>query len=290
MKIVVVGSCSLDYFTVSNRFPRIGETIIGSDFTTSPGGKGANQAVAAAKLGADVTFLGSVGKDSMGTLVKNNLFNHSINVEYMKEVSDQPTGIATILVAEEDNMIVIVKGANNTVSIDYVKENINVIEQADMVVLQLEIPLETVEYVVNLCHEKGIEVILNPAPAVYLSKDLLDKVTYITPNETELEIVFNDNVTEVLKRYPNKVIMTKGSHGVFYHNGEKIINVPSYKVDVVDTTGAGDSFNGALAYALLKGNTLYDAITFSNKAASKTVQEIGAQTSPTLKDLEDNHE
>ena len=286
MKIVVVGSCSLDYFTISNNFPQVGETIIGNDFTTSPGGKGANQAVAAAKLGAEVTFLGCVGKDSVGKMVKDNFRNHGVNVDYVNEIEGIPTGIATILVAEEDNMIVIVKGANDQVTKQYVQENLDVLSGARLVVLQLEIPLETVEFVADYCYKNDIDVILNPAPAVKLSQDLIDKVTYITPNETELDIVFGDTVENVLKAYPNKVVMTKGSEGVYFHNGKEIINIPSYKVDVVDTTGAGDSFNGALAYSLLKGNTIDESIKFSNKAASITVQKIGAQSSPTLNDLE----
>lgn len=291
MKIVVVGSCSQDYFTLSDKFPKKGETIIGNDFTTSPGGKGANQAVASAKLGADVTFLGCVGNDDIGKKIIRNLNSHSINSTYVKKVDDFPTGIATIIVAEEDNVIVVVKGSNNAVTVEYVKENLSVLENANMVILQLEIPLETVEYVTNVCYDRGINVILNPAPAYKLKEEIIEKATYITPNETELEIVFNDNMENVLTKYPNKVIMTNGAHGVYYHNGIEIVNVPSYKVDVVDTTGAGDSFNGALAYSLLSGNPLGEAIRFSNKVASKTVQDVGAQTSmPKLSELEQDHE
>jgi len=287
MKIVIVGSCSQDYFTISDKFPKKGETIIGSDFTTSLGGKGSNQAVASAKLGADVTFLGCVGKDDIGEKIINNMSSYAINTNYIQKTDEFPSGIATIIVAEGDNIIVIVKGANNAVTVEYVKKNLKVIEDADMVVLQLEIPLETVEYVTNICFEKGISVMLNPAPAIALKKETIEKATYITPNETELEIVFNDNMKNVLAKYPNKVIMTNGSQGVYYHNGKEIINVPSYKVDVVDTTGAGDSFNGALAYSLLSGFELSKAIRFSNKAASKTVQDVGAQTAmPKLRELE----
>ncbi len=289
MKIVVVGSCSQDYFTISDKFPKKGETIIGNDFAISPGGKGSNQAVASAKLGADVTFLGCVGKDNIGEAIINNMKTYDIDTSYMQKVAELPTGIATIIVAEEDNIIVIVKGANNAVTVEYVQKNLKVIEEADMVILQLEIPLETVEYVTNICYEKGIDIILNPAPAIKLKKAIIEKATYITPNETELEIVFNDNVENVLAKYPNKVIMTNGAQGVYYHNGKEIINVPSYNVDVIDTTGAGDSFNGALAYALLLGSNLSEAIKFSNQAASKTIQGIGAQTAmPKLSELENN--
>lgn len=287
MNIVVVGSCSQDYFTTSDKFPQKGETLIGNDFITSPGGKGANQAVASAKLGADVTFLGCVGNDAVGEMIIANMKHHAIDTDYIRKVDNVPTGIATIIVAEEDNIIVIVKGANNYVTVDYVKENSSVLENADMVILQLEIPLETVEYVTNVCNEKGISVILNPAPAIELTEEILEKATYITPNETELELVFKDTMEHVLQKYPNKVIMTNGAQGVYYHNGTKIVHVPSYKVNVVDTTGAGDSFNGALAYSLLAGYDLSEAIRFSNKAASKTVQDVGAQTAmPTIPELE----
>lgn len=286
MKIVIVGSCSQDYFTLSDTFPKKGETISGNSFSISPGGKGANQAVASAKLGANVTFLGCVGKDDIGEKIIDNMSSYDIDTSYMQKVDEFPTGIATIIVAEEDNIIVIVKGANNTVTVEYAKENLKVIEDADMVIMQLEIPLETVEYVTNICYEKGIKVILNPAPAIELKEEIIKKATYITPNETELEIVFNDKMENVLAKYPNKVIMTNGVQGAYYHNGEKIINVPSYRVDVVDTTGAGDSFNGALAYALLSGIELNEAIRFSNKAASKTIQDVGAQTAmPKLSEL-----
>ena len=291
MKIVVVGSCNQDNYTTSDKFPKKGETIIGTNFIKAPGGKGSNQSVAAAKLGADVTFLGCVGNEEIGDMVINNMKNHGINTNYMKKIDGIPTGIATIIVAEDDNIIVIVKGTNNEVSIDYVNQNLNVLEDADMVIMQLEIPLETVEHVINLCYEKGIKVILNPAPAVKLKQELIDKASYITPNETELEIVFNDTMENVLKKYPNKVIMTNGSKGVYYNNGKETINIPSYKVNVVDTTGAGDSFNGALAYSLLKGKELSEAISFSNIVASKTVQGLGAQTAmPKLEELGLNHE
>jgi len=291
MKIVVVGSCSQDYFTIGDRFPKKGETLFGKDFSMSPGGKGSNQAVAAAKLGADVTFLGCVGNDDIGEAITKNMSDHSIKTNYIEKIDGVPTGIATIIVAEEDNIIVIVKGANNAVTVNYVQKNLNVLEDADMVIMQLEIPLETVEFVTDYCYEKGISVILNPAPAIELKQELIEKVTYITPNETELEIVFNDTMENVLQKYPNKVIMTNGSLGVNYHNGKEIVNVPSYKVNVVDTTGAGDSFNGALAYSLLAGNKLSEAIRFSNKVASKTVQDVGAQTAmPKLDELEQEDE
>ncbi|QVK20877.1 ribokinase [Mycoplasmatota bacterium] len=287
MNIVVVGSINTDLITISDKFPKIGETITGNDFTTLPGGKGANQAVGAAKLGTEVLFVGCVGNDSNGELSLNNFKNENVNTDYVKKIDGVPSGIAQITVAEGDNSIIVVSGANNEVTKELVKNNLSAFDNAKIVLLQLEIPLETVEYVTEVCNERGIKVILNPAPAVDLDLELIEKVDYLTPNEIELEMIFNDSMENVLKQYPNKVIMTSGDKGVYYHNGDSIVNVPGFKVDVVDTTGAGDSFNGALAYGLFNNFNLKKAIEIANLVASKTVQKIGAQTAmPYLEDLE----
>ncbi|XMB67183.1 ribokinase [Mycoplasmatota bacterium zrk1] len=287
MNIVVVGSINTDLITISDKFPKIGETITGNDFTTLPGGKGANQAVGAAKLGTEVLFVGCVGNDSNGELSLNNFKNQNVNTDYVEKIDGVPSGIAQITVAEGDNSIIVVSGANNEVTKELVKNNLSAFDNAKIVLLQLEIPLETVEYVTEVCNERGIKIILNPAPAVDLDLDLIEKVDYLTPNEIELEMIFNDSMENVLKQYPNKVIMTSGAKGVYYHNGKSIVNVPGFKVDVVDTTGAGDSFNGALAHGLFNNFNLKKAIEIANLVASKTVQKIGAQTAmPYLEDLE----
>lgn len=287
MSIVVVGSINTDLITMSNNFPKIGETITGIDFVTLPGGKGANQAVCAAKLGADVKFIGCVGNDGNGKVSIENLKKNKIDTSGIEVIEDVPSGIAQITVAEHDNTIIIVPGANGKVTKEVVDIHLSMIENAKIVLLQLEIPIETIEYIVDLCSERDIKVILNPAPAAEISIDLIKKVDYFTPNETELEFIFKSSRDEVLSKYPNKVLVTSGSDGVFYHNGEEIINIPALKVNVKDTTGAGDTVNGALAYALVNGYELKEAITFANKAASKTVQKVGAQTAmPCLNDIE----
>ncbi|MBJ3790459.1 ribokinase [Bacillus sp. OA1] len=278
--IAVVGSISMDLVAVSKKRPKAGETVIGEAFHTIPGGKGANQAVAAARLGANVAMIGAVGNDNYGTVVRKNLENERVFIDYVVPVTDAVTGIAHIVLAEEDNSIVVVQGANALVNESVVNRSKDLLIKADMVVLQLEIPLETVKYVLAICEEHNIPVMLNPAPAQVLSEDILEKATYITPNEHECRIVLDDftsPIEDLLAKYPNKLLMTEGSNGVRFHNGTEIVHVPSIAVDVVDTTGAGDTFNGALAVALSEGETLQKAIRFANIAGGLSVTKLGAQ-------------
>ncbi|MDR2992215.1 MAG: ribokinase [Bacillus cereus] len=278
--IAVVGSISMDLVAVSKKRPKAGETVIGEAFHTIPGGKGANQAVAAARLGANVAMVGAVGNDDYGTVVRKNLENERIFIDYVVPVTDGTTGIAHIVLAEEDNSIVVVQGANALVNKSVVDRSKDLLIKADMVVLQLEIPLETVKYVLAICEEHNIPVMLNPAPAQVLAEDILEKATYITPNEHECRIVLDDfksPIEDLLAKYPNKLLMTEGSNGVRFHNGTEIVHVPSIAVDVVDTTGAGDTFNGALAVALSEGETLQKAIRFANIAGGLSVTKLGAQ-------------
>lgn len=284
MNIVVIGSINTDLVTESGKFPKTGETIIGNTFTTLHGGKGANQAVCASRLGADVNFIGCVGNDANGTQSINNFNNNKVNTKYIKRVDNVPTGVAIITVAEKDNSIIIVQGANGQVSKELIEENMHVIENADLVLLQLEIPLSTVEYVVDVCKEKNIRTVLNPAPATSLSKKLIDNVDFLTPNENECTEIFNKDYQEALKEYPNKLIVTRGVNGVDFYNGTEIINVKAHKVDVVDTTGAGDSFNGALSVGIVNGMELEEAIEYGNKVASMAVTKLGAQTSMPYKE------
>ncbi|MCI0767154.1 ribokinase [Bacillus sp. TL12] len=278
--IAVVGSISMDLVAVSKKRPKAGETVIGEAFHTVPGGKGANQAVAAVRLGANVAMIGAVGDDAYGKIVRNNLENEHIFIDYVVPVTGETTGIAHIVLAEEDNSIVVVQGANRLVNEQIVDCAKDLLVKADMVVLQLEIPLETVEYVLNICEEHKIPVMLNPAPAQFLSADILEKATYITPNEHECRIVLDDftsPIEELLAKYPNKLLMTEGSKGVRFHNGTEVVHVPSISVEVVDTTGAGDTFNGALAVALAEGELLEKAIRFANIAGGLSVTKLGAQ-------------
>ncbi|WP_128893756.1 ribokinase [Longirhabdus pacifica] len=278
--IVVVGSASIDLVTVSSKRPKAGETVIGEAFHTVPGGKGANQAVAAARLGANVAMVGAVGTDTYGNMILENFKNEKILSKHMKKVTDVTTGTAHIVLAEKDNSIVVIPGANALVDKELVEQTEELIKGASIVLLQLEVPIETVQIAIDLCHEHAIPVMLNPAPAQKISPAMLEKVSYITPNEHEVRIILNDfdsPIESLLRQYPNKLIVTEGEKGVRYFDGENIIHVPSLSVEVVDTTGAGDTFNGALAVALSEGQQLKQAIQFANAAAGLSVTKLGAQ-------------
>jgi ribokinase len=287
-KIVVIGSINVDLVFTSDKRPQAGETVMGKTFSLIPGGKGANQAVAASKLGADTYMIACVGNDSNGEFSLKNLNDMGVNTRGVKIVDEVPTGLANIIVADNDNSIIVIPGANYAIGKDLIDENKNLILLAGMVLLQLEIPMEVVEYVVDICFENKVRVLVNPAPAAPLKKSLIDRATYITPNEHELKLIFDNlDTDEVLKKYPNKLIVTMGSKGVKYHDGKEIRVIPSNKVDVVDTTGAGDTFCGALAAALVRGDSIRDAIIFANKAAAFAVTKLGAQSGmPVLADLQ----
>lgn len=277
-QIVVVGSCSMDLVVTSNKRPNAGETVLGESFKTVPGGKGANQAVASARLGADVYMIGRVGDDAYGQDIMSNLQAQGVRTTYMKPVTEMESGTAHIILAEGDNSIVVVKGANNEVTPHYVKDALSSIEKIGIVLIQQEIPEETVEAACTICSEKGIPVILNPAPARKVSQQILDQAAYITPNEHEAALMFDGlTIAEALRQYPNKLLITEGKSGVRYFDGSKEVLVPGYPVKAVDTTGAGDTFNGALAVALTEGKSLYDALAFANLAASISVTKFGAQ-------------
>ncbi|MGG0240204.1 ribokinase [Bacillus rhizoplanae] len=278
--IAVIGSISVDLVAISKKRPKAGETVIGEAFHTVPGGKGANQAVAAARLGANVAMVGAIGNDNYGKFVRRNLENECIFIDCVETITNETTGIAHIVLAEEDNSIIVVQGANRLVSEQLVNHAKDLLTKADMVVLQLEIPLETVKYVLKICEEHQIPVILNPAPAQILPEELLQKATYITPNEHECQIILDDftsPIESLLEKYPNKLLMTEGGNGVRFHNGTEIVHVPSISVEVVDTTGAGDTFSGALAVAIAEGEELQKAIHFANIAAGLSVTKLGAQ-------------
>lgn len=278
VKIVVIGSSSMDLVVTSDQRPGAGETVLGRSFKTVPGGKGANQAVAAARLGAEVYMIGCVGDDHYGTAILENFKQNGVDVTNVEPVTDTESGTAHIILAEGDNSIVVVKGANDSVTPHYVKKSESLIKQADMVLIQQEIPEETVEYVSELCKELDIPLLLNPAPARPLSKKVIDSASYITPNEHEAAVLFDGRSTEsALKQYPNKVFITEGKEGARYFDGKKEITVPSYTVEAIDTTGAGDTFNAALAVALAEGKSITESLQFANRAASLSVTKFGAQ-------------
>lgn len=286
-KIMVIGSISTDFNVVTNKRPKIGETVRGESFSTSFGGKGANQAVAAARLGADVKMVGTVGMDEFGTLLIENLEKNGIDTENVERVSHTESGSAHITLVDNDNSIVFIPGANNAFEETRILSLKEKIKEVEFVILQNEIPVPIVVELIEICHKLGVKTIYNPAPAEVIDKDVIDKVTYFTPNETEFKVLFPDlTIEEGLMQYPNKLIITLGSKGVAFFDGEEIINVPSYEVAVKDTTGAGDTFNGAFAYALSQKTDLVTSIQFANLAAAISIQKYGAQGGmPTLSEV-----
>jgi ribokinase len=287
--IVVVGSINADLVFEADKRPNPGETLIGKDFKTVPGGKGANQAIAASRLGAKVAMMGCLGEDQNGIFLEENLKVNKVETKFIKKVKGVPSGVAGITLAEGDNSIIVVPGANYEVDKTYIDKNIEVIKSAKIVLLQLEIPIEVVEYVIDICSKNKVKTILNPAPIQKLKEDTLEKLDYLTPNEHEFEILYGSKrEEEMLKKHKNKLIITKGSEGVSFSDGDKVINVPSNKVEVVDTTGAGDTFNGSFAYSLVKGMSIKESIEFANKAAAISVTKFGAQGGmPTLKEVDE---
>jgi ribokinase len=291
-KIAVIGSSSIDLVVSADKRPQAGETVLGNSFETVPGGKGANQAVAAARLGADVTMIGRVGDDDFGEIILENLKTNGVNTKYMEPVTHTRSGTAHITLAEGDNSIVVVKGANDHTTPEYVKKAESVIREADVVLVQLEIPMETVEFAAELCDKLGVPLLLNPAPARPVSRELIAKASFITPNEHEFKLLFDgEDRSEVLKRYPNKLIITEGKEGARFFDGEKEWLVPGISVPVVDTTGAGDTFNAAFAVQIAGGKSVYEALEFANHAAALSVTKFGAQGGmPTAEEVKRSRE
>lgn len=289
-QILVVGSSNTDMVIKAAHLPRPGETILGGTFFMNPGGKGANQAVAIARLGGPVTFICKTGSDIFGHQSQQLFEEEGINTSYVFSDSGNPSGVALITVDEKaENCIVVASGANaNLLPSDLVKAE-EAIEQADLVLMQLEIPMETVCFVADIAWQKGKKVILNPAPAHPLPADLLHHLYLITPNETEAEMISGVKITDEASAVEaarvfsgmgvQHVIITLGSKGALIYSGGKAEMVPALKVEAVDTTAAGDVFNGALTVALSEGRSLKEAARFACKASAISVTRVGAQSS-----------
>lgn len=288
-KLAVVGSINIDQTVTAERIPLKGETLPGGSLRYIPGGKGANQAVAMAKLGAQVEMFGCVGDDENGRKMVENLSANGVETSHIKVAAGVPTGIAIITVGEHDNTIIVVEGANGLVDRAYIDSVKDVLLSYDMVALQHEIPLDTVHYVVELCAEHGIPTLLNPAPAAEVPMDIIEKVTYLTPNEHEAVLIFGKerSTEELLKAYPEKLIITQGSRGVSVGlSGGEVLNVPARKVEVVDTTGAGDTLNGAFCVKTVQGSSIAEALEYANAASSLSIGKFGAQSGmPTAQEL-----
>lgn len=297
-KIVVVGSSNTDMVIKTPRLPKPGETIIGGEFIMAAGGKGANQAVAAARAGGEVYFVARVGEDVFGRQSLDGFIRDGIHVEHIVKDKKISSGIALIIVAPDgENSIAVASGANANLGIEDVRKAKEVIASADIVLMQLESPFETVIEAAEVASAAGVPVILNPAPAQVLGDEILHRLTYLTPNKTEAEIMTGitliakadlDKAADVLLDKGMKgILITLGPKGVFVATREKKEVVPAFNVTPVDTTAAGDAFNGALAVALAEGRTLFEAALFGNAAAAITTTKLGAQPSlPHRKDIE----
>lgn len=298
MAIVVVGSLNMDMVVRTNRAPEAGETLMGQAFSLSPGGKGANQAVAAARLGAKVTMIGRVGKDTFGTEMLEVIDREGIDIEHISTSETQATGVASIVLEESgENRIIVVPGANIDLTVEDIQALESVISQAEMVVIQLEMDLAMSEQAVAIAHRHGIPVILNPAPARKLKDEMLSQVTYLTPNETEAGILSGMTVDSVeaaeeaasilLQKGVQNVIVTLGSKGALIVNAEGTKTISGFPVQAVDTVAAGDSFNGALAQQLVLGKSLEEAVGFANAVGALAVGKEGAIPSlPYLSEVE----
>ncbi len=297
-KIVVVGSSNTDMVIKLARIPRPGETVLGGEFFMAAGGKGANQAVAAARAGGDVTFIARVGDDQLGRQAMAGFVRDRIWVKYVVRDQKAPSGVALIFVATDgENSIAVASGANANLSVPDIRRAGSVIVLADVLLMQLETPLETVKEAARLASEAGVPVILNPAPAQSLNDDLLRHVTVLTPNESEIELMTGIKITKksdlaraadrLLSHGLKDVLITLGAKGAYVAMEEKSAIVPAFQVKPIDSTAAGDAFNGALAVALAENKPLLEAARFANAAAALSTTRMGAQPSlPWRKDIE----
>lgn len=289
-KIVVIGSSNTDLVIKTDRIPEPGETVLGGTFMMTAGGKGANQAVAVARLGGDVSFVAKLGNDMFARQAIEGYAKDGLDTSYIIKDAQYPSGVALIVVDDKgENCIVVAPGANSTLSkrdIDAVRAKI---EQADYLLMQLEIPMDVIEYAAQIAQKSDTRVILNPAPAAILSPELLSKLFMITPNRTEGQLLTGIKIGDeqgaaraanaLLAMGVENVVITLGAQGSFIKNREVEMGIPALKVEAVDTTAAGDVFNGALCVALSEDKSLIDAVKFATRASAVSVTRMGAQSS-----------
>lgn len=297
VNVFVVGSYVVDLMSRTPHMPKPGETVLGGPFKMGPGGKGNNQAVAAARLGARVTMVTRVGRDVFGDEAVAHFQRENISTKFVTRDDKEPTGAALIAVDDSsENMIVVALGACGGVTRTDVYDAEQKLIQSDVVLVQLETSIDAVQAAVELANKHGKPVILNPAPYQEISDDLLASVTFITPNETEACLLTNIEVTDessarkaaklLFDKGVNNVIITLGKKGCFVYDGENEgLLIPGYEVDAVDTTGAGDAFNGALAVSVAKGHSISHAAKFANAVAALAVTKVG--TSPAMPYMDD---
>lgn len=298
--IVVIGSTNTDMIVKVPHLPAPGETVLGGDFSIAQGGKGANQAVAAARAGGKVSFISCVGNDLLGQKSLEELKKEGIDLSGIKMVEHFSSGVALINVSETgENSISVSPGANSQLLPKDIEAFADTIRSADIVLLQLEIPLPSVEMAIRIARDANKTVILNPAPGMPLGADLLQMVDIITPNENEASLLSQSKgqvndlsllCHALLQKGPSAVVLTLGENGAFIYSQEMEEHLPGYKVKAIDATAAGDTFNGYLAVALARGDELKCAVALANKAASLAVTRLGAQPSiPFASELKEPH-
>lgn len=301
-RVSVIGSINMDMIISVDSMPKVGETIFSNNFKLAHGGKGANQAVAAKRLGNDVYMISKVGKDAYGTEILESLKNENINIDKIFKCEDKPTGTAVITVNKEgNNSIIVIPGSNMAINVNEVQESKKVISESDILVAQFEISMDATIEAFKIAKENNVITILNPAPAKKIPDELLKYTDIIIPNETEAELLTGIEVKDLesakkasevfLEREVKYVIITMGEKGAAVISKDKSELIPAYKVKAVDTTAAGDSFIGALTTKMNKGtidmDNLIEAVKFGNKVSSIVVQRQGAQPSiPYLRELD----
>lgn len=290
-KILVIGSTNTDFVLKVGTMPRVGETVMSRSFHQLPGGKGANQAYACGMLGGQVTFLSAIGGDGLGGVVMENMRRANVETRYIRTTDEDSTGMAVICVDEAgNNSIVVVPGANLRCDCGYLLEHRDAIDACDILLVQLEVPVDGIFFAVEYAHKMGKTVILNPAPCPdFIPDAVLQSVDYITPNETELQKLTGcrmDSPEEIrkgaealLRLGAGQVIVTLGSKGAMLYDGSRAESFPAWSVPVEDTTAAGDTFNAAIAVGLAEEKSIEDAIRFANAASGLAVSRKGAQTS-----------
>jgi len=292
-KIVVIGSMNMDLVVETDKIPKKGETVLGNKFHQIPGGKGANQAMAAGKLGGNVSFIGACGDDNFGDILLSNLKKEGVNTKNIHRVKEN-TGIASITVETDgDNRIIVVPGANHSLTPKIITKHADIIKNASVLLLQLEIPINSVEKAIELGDKFETTIILDPAPAQKLNSEIYNKIDYLLPNEGELKnlldnnnLNLNEKIDKLLELGVSNLILTKGKDGITVYNKNNTMNYSSLKVNTVDTTAAGDAFAGALAYSLQRNWNEDKIYKFANKVAAISVTNLGAQSSlPTIKEV-----
>ncbi|TDQ06153.1 ribokinase [Halanaerobium saccharolyticum] len=294
-KILVIGSMNMDLVVETERYPEEGETLIGGKFEQIPGGKGANQALAAAKLGDQVEFIGACGDDSFAPKLKSSLKAGGAEIDNIFEIKGVSTGVAVITVDKKgNNRIIVSPGANYELDSEKIEKIKDKIAEAEIILLQLEIPVDTIEKIVEIASKNKTKIILDPAPAQKLPADILTRVDYLLPNEGELDLLLAEaenksraeKIEALLKMGVKNIIVTEGEKGINYYSQNNKLHLETLKVKAVDTTAAGDVFAGAFAASLIAENNLKKALEFAVQAAAYSVTKRGAQSSiPDKKEL-----